>query len=154
GPSSNAAWTTNSTISATGTFSNSITISPAGIGDLLVAGFSLKNKVGAPSLSGTGGSGWTTQNSVCVNNIEECTYTFTKLVTSTSSQTLTISVNNTTSSNSALLAVFEYSGATNTSVGSATSTGSVNPPTSASVTPSVDNTLLFAVFTQGLGTAY
>lgn len=150
-PSSVGTLTAKATTTTLGSFALSASVTPTSIGNLLVVGYSLKNKSGTPTISGTG---WVLQTSICATGDVSCTYAYTKLATSTAPETVTITVTNASADNGALMSIFEYSGATNTSINFATSSGNSTSPTSGTVTPSVDNTLLFAIFTQGKGTAY
>lgn len=131
------------------TLSVTLTGTPAA-GNLLIASISLKYK---PNVEPTM-SGWDTRTSACAAGNIACTYVFTKLAAGNETS-VSLPIDSTNATYSAIITVLEYSGAVNTFLSSSIQTGSDSSSIlTGEVTPARSNSLIFAVITQNNGTAY
>ncbi len=149
-----ASFVRSSTNKATGsagshTLSVTLTGTPTA-GNLLIAAISLKNQPSTtPSMSG-----WNTRTTACASGNVACTYVFTKLAAGNES-TVSLSIDSTGVTYSAIITVLEYSGATNTFVTATTQTGtSSDTVETGTVSPARTGSMIFAIVTQNNGTAY
>ncbi len=142
---------TNKATGSAGTHTLSVTLSGTPTaGNLLIAAISLKNE---PSTTPTM-SGWNTRTTACASGNIACTYVFTKLAVGNES-TVSLSIDSTGVTYSAIITVLEYSGATNTFVTATTQIGtSSDSVVTGSVTPARTGSMIFAIVTQNNGTAY